>query len=61
MGRPVGTGTGNTKLIQVRVTPAQYQHLTMLARAHNTTITDIVRKRISELVTATAGLQETAA
>lgn len=48
--------TGNTKLVQVKITPKDFAVLEHLARTHETTVSDIVRRQIKALIAAQASL-----
>jgi predicted HicB family RNase H-like nuclease len=48
-----GTRTGNEKPLQVYVSPQIHAALERMAQAQNTTISELVRRNLRDLVTAT--------
>lgn len=50
--------TGNDKLLQVKITPKDFEALERLARIHNTTVSDIVRRQVRQTIQAASTLLE---
>lgn len=46
--------TGNTKLVQVKIAPAEHELLTRIASAQNTSTSQVVREAIRERLQRTA-------
>jgi len=48
--------TGNTTLLQVRISPAQKAALERLAAANNTTVSELVRRQVRSMCVASEEL-----
>ena len=57
----LGTRTGNDKLMRVAIPSEDWDALQRLARRHNTTVSELVRRQVRNFVSSTAALLDTRA
>lgn len=56
MQKQLGKRTGNSKLLQIMVTPREHALLMELAANRNTTVSEIMRQQVKALLSETAQL-----